>query len=137
MTPEKRAQIRDSFARQGLMATLGATLDDLEPGQATIAAPITDRSSQQHGFAHAGLVFAIGDSAAGYAAMTLTGPAAEVLTAEMKINLLRPSQGESLIAFGRVLKPGRRLIVVVSEVWALTGGDRVHVAQLQGTIVPV
>jgi acyl-coenzyme A thioesterase PaaI-like protein len=61
----------------------------------------------------------------------------EVLTAEIKINLLAPAMGERLVAEGRVIKPGRRLVVVQSEVWSETGGDRRQVAILTGTMVPV
>jgi acyl-coenzyme A thioesterase PaaI-like protein len=60
-----------------------------------------------------------------------------VLTAEIKINLLAPAMGERLVAEGRVIKPGRRLVVVQSEVWSETGGDRRQVALLIGTMVPV
>ena len=65
------AKIRASFSRQSMMMTLGAELTDLGHGTATITAPILDGSLQQHGAAHAALTFAIGDSAAGYAARTL------------------------------------------------------------------
>jgi hypothetical protein len=55
--------------------------------------PITPAAGQQHGFAHAGATFALGDSAAGYAALSLMDPGAEVLTVEMKINLIAPASG--------------------------------------------
>ena len=130
-------RIRDSFARQTLMQTLGARLADLGPGQATIEAPILPGSRQQHGYGHAGLTFALGDSAAGYAALTLMGDEDEVLTAEMKINLLRPAAGDLLIARGRVVKSGRRLAVVSATVFARTGDSEVEIALLQGTMLPV
>ena len=75
------AKIRDSFARQDMMRTLGATLDGIAPGKVDIACPVLPEMRQQHGFAHAAVSFAIGDSAAGYAALSLMPPAAAVLTA--------------------------------------------------------
>ncbi|MEI2807720.1 PaaI family thioesterase [Albidovulum sp.] len=131
------ARVRDSFARQSLMATFGATLGPVAPGHVVIEAPILDLSRQQHGFGHAGLTFALGDTAAGYAALTLMPPGAEVLTVEMKINLLAPAAGERLIATGRVVKAGRRLTVVTAEVEAEAGGTRRTIALLQGTMLPV
>ena len=92
---------------------------------------------QQHDVGHAALAFAIGDTAAGYAALTLMPDEAEVMTVEMKINLLSPSAGERLVAEGRVIRPGRRLMVVTADVWAETGDKRKHVAILQGTMIPV
>jgi uncharacterized protein (TIGR00369 family) len=92
---------------------------------------------QQQGFGHAGLTFSLGDSAAGYAALSLMPADSDVLTAEIKINLLAPAQGDLLIATGRVIKPGRRLMVVGADVHALRDGKLTLIAVLQGTMIPV
>jgi uncharacterized protein (TIGR00369 family) len=94
----RTASIRDSFARQGMMQTLGARIDHVSPGRVVLSLPIRPAINQQHGFAHAGATFALGDSAAGYAALTMMEPGAEVLTVEMKINLIAPAAGMRLIA---------------------------------------
>ncbi len=140
MTPRfsgYEAKVRASFARQQMMTTLGASMDSTSPGEVTISAPILDAFRQQHGFAHAGVSFALGDSAAGYAALTLMDEPDEIVTAEMKINLLAPARGERLIARGRVVRAGRRLIVVAADVVALSGGTQTPVAMLQGTMIPI
>lgn len=131
------ARIRNSFARQGMMATIGATLTEVAEGAVSITAPIRPETAQQHGYAHAALAFGLGDSAAGYAALTLLPEGQEVVTAEIKINLIAPAQGTRLIARGRVIKPGRRLVVVQSDVYAATGEAERHIAVLLGTMVPV
>ena len=136
LASERVAAIRDSFGAQTLMQTFGAELVAITPGRVEIAAPILPGSLQQHGFAHAGLTFSLGDSAAGYSALSLMPEGSEVLTAEMKINLLAPASGERLIATGRVIKPGRRLFVVGAEVAVEKNGKRIPVALLQGTMVP-
>ena len=59
------------------------------------------------------------------------------MTAEIKINLLAPGRGQRLRATGRVLKPGRRLVVVAADVHAIDGETETLVAVLQGTMVPV
>lgn len=139
ISPDCNARVRASLSAQGLMTTLGARISALSKGKCRISAPIRASSGQQMGYAHAGLTFAIGDSAQGYAALTLLGEAEEVVTAEMKINLLAPAQGSVLIAEGRVLRAGRRLIVTEADVWASgeDGSSARHVARLLGTIVPV
>ena len=137
MSPLIEQKIRASFAAQTMMQTLGATLDHLEQGIAEISAPILPGSLQQQGFAHAALTFAIGDSAAGYASLSLMPEDHEVLTTEMKINLLAPGKGARLIARGKVIKPGRRLIVVQSDVYALQDGIETHIALMTGTMMPV
>jgi uncharacterized protein (TIGR00369 family) len=84
------ARVRASFTRQGAMATLGAELTAVVAGRVVIALPIEPRLSQQDGFLHAGVVVAALDSACGYAALTLMPDDAEVLTVELKVNLLAP-----------------------------------------------
>lgn len=128
--------IRDSFGQQALMQTLGARLDRAGNGSCEISAPVLATVTQQHGFAHAGVTFALGDSAAGYAALSLMPPGSEVLTVEMKINLMSPAAGDRLVAVGSVVKPGRRLMVVQGAVFALSGQTRKQVALLQGTMIP-
>lgn len=130
-------RIQASFDRQSMMVTLGARLTEAADGACTITAPILPGSKQQQGFGHAGLTFSIGDSAAGYAALSLLPDTQEVVTTEMKINLLAPAKGDILIARGRVIKPGRRLIVVTSDVFAQTGTEESHIACLMGSMMPV
>ncbi len=130
-------RIRKSFGRQSMMETLGASLRSVSAGEVVIEAPILPGSRQQQGFAHAALTFALGDSAAGYSALTLLPEDQDVMTAEIKVNLLAPGAGDLLRATGRVIKPGRRLMVVSAEVHAVTGAEEKLIAVLQGTMMPV
>jgi uncharacterized protein (TIGR00369 family) len=120
-----------------MMTSLGATLVSAGQGRCIITAPLREAFRQQHGAAHAAVAFALGDSAAGYAALTLLPEGQEVMTAEMKINLLSPAIGERFEAVGEVLRAGRRLSVVRAEVFALTGETRKSIALLQGTMIGV
>lgn len=138
LPPGIAAAIHASFGAQGLMRTLGAELTDLAPGQAVIRAPLRPGNLQQHGHAHAGLTFAIGDSAAGYAALSTMPEGSEVLTTEMKIHLLAPGRGTALVARGRVIRAGRRLVVVQADLHAQQAtGRETHVALMIGTMIPV
>ena len=130
-------RIRDSFSRQTMMQTLGARLQRIAEGRVAIEAPILPGARQQQGAGHAGLAFSIGDSAAGYSALTLMPADREVMTVEMKINLMSPALGQRLLAEGRVIRAGRRIMVVAADIWAETGTARKHVAVLQGTMIPV
>ncbi|CUH64242.1 putative domain 1 [Thalassovita gelatinovora] len=130
-------KIQASFDAQSMMKTLGAKLVSVADGQCEITAPLLPGSLQQQGFGHAALTFAIGDTAAGYAALSVIPEDCEVLTSEIKINLLSPAKGDLLIARGKVVKPGRRLIVVTSDVFARDGDQEKLIALMQGTMVPV
>lgn len=137
MDPAHKDRIQRSFDAQSMMATLGAKITRITAGEVDITAPILPGARQQQGFGHAGLTFAIGDSAAGYAALSMMPLDSEVVTAEIKINLLAPAIGDHLRATGTVIKPGRRLVVVSGKVHALQDGQETLIAILQGTMVPV
>lgn len=119
------------------MTTLGATLEHVSPGAVEIALRPTAEVTQQHGFAHAGAVSAIADTAAGYAALTLMPAGAGVLTAEFKINLLAPARGDRIIAIGKVVKSGRTLTLAQSEIFAEDGNQSKLVALLTATLMAV
>ncbi|MDV7145560.1 PaaI family thioesterase, partial [Tropicimonas sp. TH_r6] len=131
LEPQIVDKIRKSFDAQSLMKTLGAELGEMSPGKIEVLAPILPGAQQQNGFAHAGLTFSLGDVAAGYAALSMMPAEADVLTVEIKINLLSPAKGDRLIARGYVIKPGRRLFVVGAEVLVDQNGTLKPVAMLQ------
>ena len=134
---EQQERVRSSFAKQGLMTTLGATLDSVSPGLVEIALTPHPGISQQHGFVHGGAVSAIADSAAGYAALSVMPADTGVLTTEFKINLLAPAAGERILARGRVVKSGRTLTLAQAEVFAKTGEREKLIAFLTATLMAV
>ena len=134
--PDFADRVRRSFARQRFMALLGAEIAAVEAGAVEILLPLRPELEQQHGYAHAGAAWSIADSAAGYAAQTLMGPEDGVLTVEIKINLLAPAAGASLLARGRVERAGRTLTVARAEVAALSAeGAETPVALALGTFM--
>ena len=130
------SKIAQSFESQAFMKTLGAQLDLVEQGKVIISVRLKRSMMQQHGFGHAGVTFSIGDSAAGYAALTQMGENQEVLTSEMKIHLLSPADGKILKAVGSVLKTGKKLIVVKSDIYSIKDEKEKMVATMLGTMVP-
>lgn len=116
------ARVRDSFARQGAMAFIGARLAALSPGHAEIELDRRPEVTQQHGFIHGGIIGMIADNAGGYAGFTLMPADASVLTVEYKLNLLAPADGAKAIARARVIKPGRTLFVVHVDVFVQRDG---------------
>ena len=129
-------KITQSFESQAFMSTIGAKLDLVEEGKVIISVELKPSMMQQHGFGHAGVTFSIGDSAAGYAALTKMGKHQEVLTSEMKIHLLSPADGKLLKAVGSVLKAGKRLLVVQSDIYSVNEKNEKLIATMLGTMVP-
>lgn len=134
-TPDYEARVRASFDRQEAMRFIGAELTEVRPGYCAIVLPIRPELTQQHGYAHAGMVSTIVDTAGGYAGFSLFPPNASVLTVEFKVNLLAPASGERLVAEGFVVKPGRTLSITRGEVHAERHGRRTLVAIMQQTLM--
>ncbi len=131
------ARIRASFAKQGLMKTLGAELGAISPGAVEIILLPMPSITQQHGFVHGGAVGAVADTAAGYAALSLAPIGTGVLTTEFKINLVAPAAGDRIIARGRVVKPGRTLTLAQTDVFAESDGKEKLIALLTASMMMI
>ena len=130
-------RVRDSFARQRFMQTLGASVESVGDGTVVLRLPIRDALTQQHGFMHAGAIATLADSACGYAALTKMPPDAAVLSIEFKVNMLAPAVGEALVARAEVIRAGRTVMVCRSDVYAVKGSEEKLVAAMQGTMMVV
>lgn len=127
--------MRESFAQQSFMRLIGAEIAELSPGRCTLSLPFRGDLCQQNGFLHAGVTSAIADSAAGYAAFSLMPANAAVLTVEFKINLMAPAVGERFVATGQVVRAGRLLSIVDTEVFAVSGGRSKPIAKMLATLI--
>lgn len=83
--------------------------------ESTVA--IADIHRQQDGFIHAGVMAAMADHTAGYAAFTAVPEDMQILTVEFKINFLKPAFGKHLICRSRVIRGGRQVLVSESDVF--------------------
>ena len=113
-------RITNSFGRQGLMRTLGAALESVEPGKVVIVCDFGAHLTQQHGLFHGGVVASLVDVACGYAALSVMPDDREVLTVEFKVQFLKPAKTERLVAVGRVVQAGRTLTVCEGTVFDAT-----------------
>ena len=135
--PEYEERVRACFARQAFMATLGARIVSVAPGDVVLELPFHQALTQQHGFLHAGVVAALADNACGFAALSLMPPGAAVMSVEFKINLMAPAAGTLFRASGRVIRAGRTLTVCGAEVAATNGDQKKVVAVMQATMMSV
>ncbi len=133
LSPNAEQRVRDSFARQGFMGKLGAQLRSVGHGSCEISVGFDETLTQQHGYFHAGVTTTLADNAAGYAAYSLMPEDSTVLTTEFKVNLLAPAKGPELVARAEVIKPGRTLYVVRSDVFSIAGAEETHVLTMLAT----
>jgi uncharacterized protein (TIGR00369 family) len=128
--------VKESFAKQGLMRTFGATLIAVSAGRVILEMPVNEAVSQQDGFVHAGAISSLVDSASGYAALTLMPASSNVLAVEFKINFVAPAIGARIRATGSVIKSGRTITLCHGEAHAISSsGEEKLVAVMQATMI--
>lgn len=88
---------------------------------------------QQHGFAHGGVISYLADNALTFAGGLALGPM--LLTAEYKINYVKPGKGDALVARAEVVSAGKSQCVCRCDVFALDGDAETLCATALGTIV--
>jgi uncharacterized protein (TIGR00369 family) len=135
LDPNFEKRVRDSFALQKAMRTLGITIERLVAGEIELGMPYAEAYTQQHGFIHAGIMTAALDSACGYASYSLMPANAEVLTIEFKTNLLAPAKGARFVFRAKVVKPGRTITVCEAQAYAHSNDGEKLVATMTGTLM--
>ena len=137
LNPEITRYIYEDYKTQNLLNSFLAKITKLSLGHIEIEAPIAEAIFNQHGFAHAGFAFSLADTAAGYAAITHLPIGYNILTVESKINYFAPAKGDILRAVARIIHPGRRLSVVVADLFAISKKTQQKIAILQTTMMPL
>jgi uncharacterized protein (TIGR00369 family) len=134
--PGFESLVRQSFATQPMMSTIGASMEDVGPGAVSIRLPFDQRLTQQNGYLHAGVVTTVLDTACGYAAFTLVPAESNILAVEFKVNLLAPAQGDSFLATARVIKAGKTLTICEAELRAFGANQQeTLIAVMTGTMM--
>jgi uncharacterized protein (TIGR00369 family) len=127
---------RQVLAMQGFSQLLGTELSRYGPEGVELRLPLRDELRQQNGFAHGGVISYLADNALTFAGGSSLGPA--VLTAEYKINYLRPGMGTALVARATVVYAGKTSATCRCDVFSvLDDGSEKMCATAQGTIAKV
>src|SRR4249920_3478671 len=106
MSTNLSAETLRVFNQAPFIALLGLRLDSAAAGECRTSLALVEHHLQHDGFVHAGVQATVADHSAGTAASTLLQPGQIVLSAEFKINLLRPALGDNLSCVSKVLKAG-------------------------------
>lgn len=128
LSKDHEAELAYQFRQLNFMTHLGIELVAVKEGYCQTELKYFDELSQQNGFFHGGVVGTLADNVAAMAAVTMLPKGQSCLTAEYKINFLRPAVGDRLTAEARVIKPGRSLSIVEADVYAHKGEKRSHCA---------
>ena len=135
--PDYAARTRESHNAQHLMRTMGMELVRVAPGEIDVEMPYNLSLCESGGGLHGGTVSAGLDTVCASAAVTLVSAEDSVLTAELKVSLLRRAFGERFRFEGRVVKPGRTLIFTEGKCWAIAGADEKLAATISATMMVI
>jgi uncharacterized protein (TIGR00369 family) len=108
---------RSILAAQPFSALLGTEMTAYGATGVELRLALTEVLRQQHGFAHGGVLAYLADNALTFAGGFAMGGG--VLTADLKLNYVRPAIGQVLIARAVVMSAGKTQAVCRGEVWAL------------------
>ena len=116
LDPARTARARAAFASVPYARLIGLELGEIGPGAATIHLEVRDDLRQNQGVIHGGAVASLIDTAAAFAVLTQIETNERVSTTDQTIHYLRPANSGRLTASARIVRAGRRLIVVSVEV---------------------
>lgn len=94
---------------------LGIELESIDAGVATLGFDIKPELKQNHGVVHGGAIASLIDSATAFAIISILKPEEHATTVDLTISYLRPLTHGRAHAVARVLRSGKRLIVVSAE----------------------
>jgi uncharacterized protein (TIGR00369 family) len=133
--PDFKAVVHETFRRQRVMETFGASLARIAPGSSEIRLPLRDDFAGWDGALHDGLIASMMDSACGYATISLSPPGGAVLAVEFKINFLSPAKGDAFVARATVQRTHGGLATCSAEGYSEEGGEERLVATMLSTIM--
>ena len=123
---------RSVLAAQGFSRLLGAELIRWDANGVELRLGARPDLMQQYGFFHGGTIAYLADNALTFAAAAALGE--RIVTAEMKINYLRPAIGEFVTARAWLVHAGRTQAVTRCDVSVKKGNELRICAAAQGTI---
>ncbi|HJV60354.1 MAG TPA: PaaI family thioesterase [Albitalea sp.] len=127
------ASARAMFHAAPFVHDLGIEPTAASAGECETELVLAARHFQHSGTVHAGVITTMADHTAGAAAQSMVRGAGLVLTAELKVSLLRAAKGERLTCRAKVIKPGSQVTFTEAEVFC----DGKLVAKLSATMAVV
>ena len=109
-------RLREALARIPYARLLGIEFVGAERGAATLALNVREELTRMEGILHGGAIASLLDTAAAFAVITLLEPGQRTVTVDLTIHYLRPVTEGEIRAHARVLRAGRRLVIVSIEV---------------------
>ncbi|MBC7929071.1 MAG: PaaI family thioesterase [Rubrivivax sp.] len=121
LTPEELARLREVFSQIHFTRLLGMEFVAAERGAATFALDAREELTRMGGIMHGGAIVSLLDTTAAFAVHTLLEPGNQTVTVDLTVHFLRPVTAGRIESRARVLRAGRRILVINAEVTDPTG----------------
>jgi len=116
LDPARVERAREAFGLVPYAKLLGLELGEVGRGVARVRLKVREELKQYQGVVHGGAVASLIDTAAAFAVLTQLEINERVTTTDLTIHYLRPANSGRLTATARIVRTGRRLIVLSVEV---------------------
>ena len=110
------ARARKAFSLVPYARLLGLELGEVSSGDLSMHLDVREEIKQYQGVVHGGAVASLIDTAAAFAVITRLDLNEHASTTDLTIHYLRPATAGRLTARARVVRGGRRLLVLTVEV---------------------
>ncbi|WP_367915852.1 PaaI family thioesterase [Leadbetterella sp. DM7] len=120
MNDERKTRLLESFGRSKIMQLFGAKVTGIADGYFEITVLKQDFMARPAGMFNGSTIASLVDVSSGYAGASAKPEDSYFTTVELKVNYLNPAIGEQLVAKAQVIKNGKVLTVVRSDVFAVS-----------------
>ncbi len=117
LTEAQRERVERALGTVPFARLLGLQLESVAPGDAVLTLPIREDHKQNHGVVHGGAIASLIDSAMAFAIIPLLAENERTTTVDLTIHYLRGLTEGVAKSWARVVRAGRRVIVVSAEVF--------------------
>ena len=121
LNAEELARLHEAFSQVPFARLLGMEFVAAERGTATFALDAREDLTRMGGIMHGGAIVSLLDTAAAFAVHTLLEPGSQTVTVDLTVHFLRPVSAGRIESRARVLRAGRRILVINAEVTDPTG----------------
>lgn len=115
LSAEETARVRAAFDAVPFAALLGMELIGARRGEAAFALEMRPELTRMEGIMHGGALASLLDTAAAFAVHTLLPAGGRTVTVELSVHYLRPVSAGRIEARARVLREGRRIVILSVE----------------------
>lgn len=113
--------LEEVFASVPFARHLGLEFVSAERGAATFALDSRGELMRMGGIMHGGAIASLMDTAAAFAVHTTLPPEARTVTVDLTLHFLRPVNGGRVEARARILREGKRIVILSVEATDETG----------------